>query len=218
MLGQSAEHHAVGIGDAQRAAGEECRIAALDLFEMAAEPGQVERGDERLAEVQSVGVERQVEGQKAPRMIGRTGEAPGAEGGGGASGLEPAGVVSGGSHLRIGRAQDLPMQIDQRDECKTRRLPLRGRQAGTAFDAARAVLEELGGGGQQQSRTLADAFHVARQQCRLARRKIANLGLAFGPLAPAYGDLKSDGRDKAEGDDQEQPNGDRHAADPPARA
>ena len=77
-----------------------------------------------------------------------------------------------------------------------------------------ANLEEFGGGGQQQSRTLANAFDIARQQCGLARREIADLGLALGPLAPAHGDLEPDGRDQAEGDDQEQPHGDRHATDP----
>ena len=151
-------------------------------------------------------------------MIGRTGEATGAEGGGGTRALEPAGVASGGSHLRIGRAQHLPVRIDQRDECKTRCLPLSGRQAEAALGAIGAILEEFGGGGQQQPRTLANAFHIARQQCRLARREIADLGLALGPLAPAYDDLEPDGRDKAEGDDQQQPNGDRHAADPTAPA
>ena len=218
MFGQSAEHHAVSIGDAQRAAGEECRVALLDLLEMAAQPRQVERGYERFAEVQSAGLERQVEGQKAPRMIGRTGVATGAEGGGGTRALQPAGVASGGSHLRIGRAQHLPVRINQRDEGETRCFPLRGRQSEAALSAAGAILEEFGGGGQQQSRTLADALHIARQQCRLSRREIADLGLTFGPLAPAYGDLEPDGRDKTEGDDQEQPNGDRHAADPTAPA
>ena len=150
---------------------------------MTAEPGQIECGDERLAEVQSGrGIERQVEGQEAPRMMDRTGEASGAEGGGGTSALEPTGVVCGGSHLRIGRAQDLPVLIDQRDERETRCFALCGRQAEAALGAIGMILEEFGGGGQQQPGTLANAFHIARQQCRLARREIANLGLALGPL------------------------------------
>ena len=165
-----------------------------------------------------VALERQVEGQKAPRMISRTGEATGAEGGGGTRALKPTGVASGGCHLRIGRAQHLPVRIDQRDEGKTRRFPLSGRQSEAALSATGAILEEFGGGGQQQPRTLANAFHIARQQCRLPRREVADLGLALGPLAPAYDDLEPDGRDEAEGDDQEQPNGDRHAADPTAPA
>ena len=62
-----------------------------------------------------------------------------------------------------------------------------------------AHLEEFRRRHQQQSRSLADAFDVTRQQRGLPRREVAHLGPALGPLAPAGSDLKCDRRHQAEG-------------------
>ena len=130
-VGQSAEHHAVASVTLSvppaRNAGLPCWICCRWR------PSQVRSSAaiERFADVQSGALERQVEGQEARPddwSNGRSDPAPKVVAAR-APCSQPA-SLRGGGHLRIGRAEDLPCAIDQRDEGEARCFPLGGRQAG----------------------------------------------------------------------------------------